>query len=563
MKADDEDPGDEPPPTRKEEVEEEKEEDPPDEEEPPSASKEEEDTPVEEKKEDAPVEEEKEDEQRPPSSRRILDFEHQNPIYTFMFLFLLPVLWAIFIGIGWSNDDKVEDQVSNIWTRQRSSYAKDLDYARKYDRDSLGSTVFAAMAIARDGENLFTKERLEEVRARMEEAESTTVRNKLRCCSPIIRLYHSYRMISRTCYHRFLFQVNYKGITYTWDDICASNNVGLGTAYKFPCVRLSPMDFFEEARWFMDEEDRVTWYQEVVRKIVVAPRLPRFGIMQNACSNLVNPAGRIDCNNVILHRMFQGEPILLLADIGNLENNDPCKQCIEEEFEAAMTQYHQLTQTKFGGLYQVAVQSEQTELAEQYTNVLAKLDRQAVVDYWSYYVTRGLYVSLGEAAYMGSRDQFNMAISGCMNPGAGIPCPAPTTKEEAKAALANHADHAFSSIVTSGNPLPVWGDDGEGYLLQGLSPVSGSGIDMSGSMFSALSYLAAPDAASWEELVEGDPVYAWFIASETLMTGRKYPENVGVICLVEEKMLNLFSILQIVAMVSSRGQTAWAQALMA
>lgn len=91
------------------------------------------------------------------------------------FLLFLPILWTVFIGVGWSMDDKVEERVFNIWTRQRSDFAKDIEYSAKYDRDAFPLTSFAAMAISRDGTNLFTKERLEEIRTRMEEAESTTV----------------------------------------------------------------------------------------------------------------------------------------------------------------------------------------------------------------------------------------------------------------------------------------------------------------------------------------------------------------------------------------------------
>ena len=93
----------------------------------------------------------------------------------FMFLVTLPILWIVFIAVGWSKDDRVEDSVYNIWTRQRSSYKEDIDYASDYDRDRLGATSFAALAASRDGENLFTPDRLKQVMDRMEETEATTV----------------------------------------------------------------------------------------------------------------------------------------------------------------------------------------------------------------------------------------------------------------------------------------------------------------------------------------------------------------------------------------------------
>lgn len=95
-----------------------------------------------------------------------------------VFLITLPILWAIFVGIGWSKEDKVEESVYQIWTRQRSPYNQDKEYAAKYDRDNLGATTFAALAVARDGGNLFTPARLENIRKRMQETEGTKVRMK-------------------------------------------------------------------------------------------------------------------------------------------------------------------------------------------------------------------------------------------------------------------------------------------------------------------------------------------------------------------------------------------------
>ena len=282
------------------------------------------------------------------------------------------------------------------------------------------------------------------------------------------------------------------------------------------------MDFFQEARWFMDDVDRITWYQDLIRKRVIAPRLPRFGIMQGFCSSLTGQSDRQECDPVIVKRIVQGAPTLLLADIGNLEQNDVCKICIEEQYEGAMALFHERIELLFGGLFQVATQTGQATLAATYQSILTVLDRQAVIDFFSYYVVRGLYVELGAESYMAAADQFNIAISGCMNNGGNVTsCPPATTLDEAKAALAVHADHAFSSTVTSGNPLPVWGDNGEGFLLQGTSPVGGSGIDMSGNLFSGLMYLQAPSSSDWDAMVLTDPVYTWFMASQTPFTARK------------------------------------------
>jgi hypothetical protein len=117
---------------------------------------------------------EKRIEEPPSSPRSFFEFLTQRRSIV-LFLAALPILWVIFIAIGWSKDDKVEESVYNIWTRQRSSFNQDKDYATEYDRGKFGLTSFAALAVARDDENLFTPLRLEEIRKRMEETEGTTV----------------------------------------------------------------------------------------------------------------------------------------------------------------------------------------------------------------------------------------------------------------------------------------------------------------------------------------------------------------------------------------------------
>jgi hypothetical protein len=93
------------------------------------------------------------------------------------FLLVIPCILVVFAAVGWTRDDIIEEQVYNIWTPKRSEFSKDKEYA-----DSLGvfeSTIsaFVAMAISRDGTNLFTESRLEEIRVRMVQVEATTVRS--------------------------------------------------------------------------------------------------------------------------------------------------------------------------------------------------------------------------------------------------------------------------------------------------------------------------------------------------------------------------------------------------
>ena len=91
------------------------------------------------------------------------------------FLFALPILYIIFIGLGYSTDNKIEESVGNLWIAENGDFAKDQAYAARYGMNELDASSFAAMAVARDGKNIMTETRLEEIRARMELAEGTTV----------------------------------------------------------------------------------------------------------------------------------------------------------------------------------------------------------------------------------------------------------------------------------------------------------------------------------------------------------------------------------------------------
>jgi hypothetical protein len=103
--------------------------------------------------------------------------------HPFLFLVVYPVACIVLMVIGFTRDGIIEDEVSNIWIPTEGTFAKDLDYAEGLGAaESLGTASFAAMAIARDGGNLFRADRLAEIRARMEVTERTTVRVGACCC---------------------------------------------------------------------------------------------------------------------------------------------------------------------------------------------------------------------------------------------------------------------------------------------------------------------------------------------------------------------------------------------
>jgi hypothetical protein len=244
------------------------------------------------------------------------------------------------------------------------------------------------------------------------------------------------------------------------------NNAGINTTYKFPCARFSPMDFFQEARWFFEVEDRVTWYTEVAKKAVVAPRIPRFGVMSQVCSNLfVNTVTRTECNAVVMRRIVTNEPLRLMSDIGSLEMNDPCKQCIENEVEIVAEDLLAKSTEMFTSLAEELRKANQTELADTCDTILSKMSLESVIDYYSYKTIRFLYGLLGGPTYLESFTAFQELCSVLAPEQAAENC-GDIDLQEAVLTLGRHADHAFSSTSSAGSPLPFWGDDGDGYLFQ-------------------------------------------------------------------------------------------------
>lgn len=91
-------------------------------------------------------------------------------------LVLLPVIFIVFIGVGFTRNDIIEDEVYNIWASEDSDFYKDRQYARDIGAES-GASNMLALATTRDEGNLFTAERLEQLRARMEATETVKVRD--------------------------------------------------------------------------------------------------------------------------------------------------------------------------------------------------------------------------------------------------------------------------------------------------------------------------------------------------------------------------------------------------
>jgi hypothetical protein len=375
--------------------------------------------------------------------------------------------------------------------------------------------------------------------------------------STLTKLCHviSYTLpIIRTIIHP---KVKHGGNTFEWKDICASNNIGLGTVYEFPCVRLTPMDLFQEASWYMTETDRVSWYKAGIQENVVVPRIGRFGIMTTSCA----PA----CGELLNARISSGKTLNLFGDLTAMEMNYPCRICIETTYEATMDQITNVAT----GLFDVMAQQLQRSYAVAETAndgakmveigtllqkvgvIYAKVDRAAMEEFFMYNTTRGIYGQLGARPYLEKYDAVNAGCGSCMTPlanrvGVLMTNNAGMTGDEALALIAGgdlkaHADAPFNSVNTAGNPFPL-------SLPSYAGPVGGSGVSFAGQLLSSSAYfdlenaknatlwnplfgatggdgaagIVDPSDSFWISTVETDPVYKWFMAGETKLTARKY-----------------------------------------
>lgn len=181
-------------------------------------------------------------------------------------------------------------------------------------------------------------------------------------------------------------------------------------------------------------------------------------------------------------------------------------------------------------------QSLATDLAAKSFLLGSTLTANDVKEFYFYYVTRGVYATLGAGPYAAKYTLLEPAVVQCEGGAAllGLTCPnATVTLAEAEAALLRHADTVFSSVTTAGSPLPLWSEgDGTGELFQGSSPVGGSGIDMSANILSLAAYLNAtlygqpgwsplyeggaagfadPASPTWAALVLKNPIYAYVV----------------------------------------------------
>ena len=339
----------------------------------------------------------------------------------------------------------------------------------------------------------------------------------------------SYSISTVEPYQRFVLfppqnlQIEYKDEEYTWDDLCAYNSA----PYQFPCLRMSAMDLFQEARWTFTTMDRVAYYRNEFQKNLLRPRLPRFAVMYEQCMR--------ECGAVLLkHRKDQ---LALFSVIGDLEYSDECKICIESNYELYIPYvYNGLVQSMTGlaqmlELYKmvipVAEHGAVDDIISKVTLVVETTTKDDIVDFLGYYVIRDLYAELGAPQYMKGYAAMQDLIKGCKlyEEPLRLTCPAESiTITDAYEHLKAHADNAFNKLNVAGSAFPFWSKKSGDMFADKLGPFSGSGVDMSADMDSLSNYLmdattngklVVPGSDEWNDNVERNPLYSWFMAGVT------------------------------------------------
>lgn len=299
------------------------------------------------------------------------------------------------------------------------------------------------------------------------------------------------------------------------------------------------MDLYKEAQWTFTTFDKVAWYRGIVQDALIAPRLTRFGELTTNCAG--------HCAEVLGYRFSTGNPLGLFADVGNLEYNNECRMCLEANYTNTVETIYANVKPAFLGLVQKvtafdatledteenqALKEENQRIVTNLLTLNATITKDDVVEFYEYYVARGLYAQLGASNYATAYESYRDFIDLCYaNEAFGLTCPTHPdnmTAQLAASDLLRHADNTFSNITTAGAPFPFWSEgDGTGVLFMGneetgeLFPVSGSGVDMSGDLFSLQAFLLTPGTVGdprseeWQTLVEVNPLYAWFMASLT------------------------------------------------
>jgi hypothetical protein len=94
-------------------------------------------------------------------------------------LLFIPAVYIVLIVLAfYSHESYVEGPMRNLW--MPTIEGGDYEANQVYLKDIASVSIFSAIAVARDGGNLLTESRLDEITARMQTTEAATVRGCIR-----------------------------------------------------------------------------------------------------------------------------------------------------------------------------------------------------------------------------------------------------------------------------------------------------------------------------------------------------------------------------------------------
>jgi hypothetical protein len=146
----------------------------------------------------------------------------------------------------------------------------------------------------------------------------------------------------------------------------------------------------------------------VVQDLLIGPLLPRFGVLANDC--------QLECLGVLFLRIQN--PIELLGDLVNMDFNHPCRMYVEEKYPLLVEELEELHVSiaptfrilraevlRYNDSLEDSEENAETKeelegIAKKLGMLITSITKEDVVEFYSYYVTRGLYVQLGTSNFL-------------------------------------------------------------------------------------------------------------------------------------------------------------------
>lgn len=230
------------------------------------------------------------------------------------FALFMPIVCTVLMIYGFFMNAELEDEIAKIWIPVGTPYRRDSDYASSVS-GSAKTSAGLAIAISRDGGNLFTENRLAEVVARMSKVEDHE---------------QTYVMHEATNADGTVVDTRF-GLM----DVCFNIE-----PYIYPCVRQSPIDLFQEGRYGWTEAGRIEWYDAVGgdKGGLLRDYITDFGMAFGNCMEnepFYGPDGNLtgdgmQCPEIAIENMKDGAGLTYLIQVvTKLKGCSACKTCID------------------------------------------------------------------------------------------------------------------------------------------------------------------------------------------------------------------------------------------